>query len=419
MQTGASMKLSKLLFAGLLLVGSLPAYAGFDEGKAAFDKEDYATALDEWRPLAKHGDALAQFQLGQLYENGFGVEQDDTEAMKWYLKSAKQGNVDAKFNIGLMYDLGEGVETDYVEAMKWYLKAAELGSIDAMRNIGFLYEYGQGVAPDENKADKWRQKAENQEIASSQKIIAGNKNSKNAKTPQLHSQTITPEQVQTVIETYNANEARFTSNYRGKKFSGSMTLNAVEENVIFKNTFIVKFEIGDAEVDCPNIEDKILIKRMVDWDKGQLVSVTGSIEDVTFGDLQLSGCKFSAQKPKELVSEGAAENTQNREAPKGFVSQGGLTWMPISHSEKKWPDANAYCTKTAINGQTGWRLPTKDELIALYNSGAMEDQGWTLFNTWSSTTDSTGDHYLVDLHDGSDRALYKTFSYYVTCVHKI
>jgi len=57
------MKLSKLLFAGLLLVGSLPAYAGFDEGKAAFDKEDYATALDEWRPLAKHGDALHNFSL--------------------------------------------------------------------------------------------------------------------------------------------------------------------------------------------------------------------------------------------------------------------------------------------------------------------------------------------------------------------
>jgi hypothetical protein len=96
-------------------------------------------------------------------------------------------------------------------------------------------------------------------------------------------------------------------------------------------------------------------------------------------------------------------------APKAnFVSQGGLTW---------WPDANAYCNNTAISGKSGWRLPTKDELSALYNSGAMKDQGWTLLATWSSTPRRPDVHYFVALNFelvdvGGDSA-----NVWVTCVH--
>ena len=47
-----------------------------------------------------------------------------------------------------------------------------------------------------------------------------------------------------------------------------------------------------------------------------------------------------------------------------YVSQGGLTWMPITSQGMKmnWDKANSYCANTTINGQSGWRLPTKDEL---------------------------------------------------------
>ena len=102
--------------------------------------------------------------------------------------------------------------------------------------------------------------------------------------------------------------------------------------------------------------------------------------------------------------------------PQGYVSQSGLTWMPINDSHKIWADANDYCTNTSINDQSGWRLPTKDELIALYNSGAMKDQGWTLSLTWSSTPGSAGGHYVVGLHDGFVLWGGDTNGHYVTCV---
>ena len=71
---------------GLALIR--PAWAGFDEGLAAYERGDYATALREWRPLAEQGNAKAQVNLGVMYETGQGVPQDYREAVAWYRGSA-------------------------------------------------------------------------------------------------------------------------------------------------------------------------------------------------------------------------------------------------------------------------------------------------------------------------------------------
>ena len=86
--------------------------------------------------------------------------------------------------------------------------------------------------------------------------------------------------------------------------------------------------------------------------------------------------------------------------PAGYVSQGGLTWMPVSGTKYAYADATALCAGT-INGQTGWRLPTEDELVSLYNSGAMNGQDWSLGWTWSSTPFDSDSHFGVGLHNGS------------------
>ena len=95
----------------------------------------------------------------------------------------------------------------------------------------------------------------------------------------------------------------------------------------------------------------------------------------------------------------------------GNIQQGGLTWSPNGNVIKSWTDANTYCV-----GQ-GWRLPTKDELINLYNSGILKTAPeWVLDNTWSSTLWALGYYYvnLGNLNIGYDTA---SGGYYVTCVH--
>jgi TPR repeat protein len=44
----------------------------FKKKSELIKKTDYATALLEWRPFAKQGDARAQFYLGVMYRKGEG-----------------------------------------------------------------------------------------------------------------------------------------------------------------------------------------------------------------------------------------------------------------------------------------------------------------------------------------------------------
>ena len=115
------------------------------------------------------------------------------------------------------------------------------------------------------------------------------------------------------------------------------------------------------------------------------------------------------------MKHGKVFKAKEKVLPQGYVKQGGLTWMPVSSTEYNYSQATTLCAGT-INGQTGWRLPTKDELSALYNSGAMKGQGWTLSITWSSTPDSAGDHYYVSLDSGSVYGNIDTNKNYVSCV---
>lgn len=113
-----------LIAAMLLTILTGRAWAGFQEGLAAFYQLDYETALREWRPLAEQGDPNAQYQLGLMHFRGEGVPQDYRKALTWYRRAADQGDADAQLNLGLMYAEGYGVPQDFVQAHKWFNLAA-------------------------------------------------------------------------------------------------------------------------------------------------------------------------------------------------------------------------------------------------------------------------------------------------------
>jgi len=76
--------------------------------------------IDALRVRAEAGDAIAQNDLGLIYDNGRGVPEDDAEAVRWYRLAADQGVVVAQYNLGVMYERGEGVPQDNAEAVRWY-----------------------------------------------------------------------------------------------------------------------------------------------------------------------------------------------------------------------------------------------------------------------------------------------------------
>ncbi len=78
------------LCAGFTLGLTAPAWAGLDEGVAAYNRGDYATAIRVWRPLSEQGNANAQSMLGLLYGKGQGVPQDYAQAHMWYNLAASR-----------------------------------------------------------------------------------------------------------------------------------------------------------------------------------------------------------------------------------------------------------------------------------------------------------------------------------------
>src|SRR5436190_910271 len=130
----------------LFLSLSAPAGAGpLEDGKAAYDRGDYATSLRLWRPLAAQGNGIAQALIGSMYAAGQGVPQDYGEAMRWLRKAADQGEAFAQTSLGFMFVKGQGVPKDDTEALKWFRKAAEHGIADAQNNLGAMYAKAQGV----------------------------------------------------------------------------------------------------------------------------------------------------------------------------------------------------------------------------------------------------------------------------------
>ena len=152
----------KTLLLSILLFCTQPAFADLAKGLDAAQKGDFATALKEWQPLAEQGNAVAQFNLGVMYENGQGVTQDYKTAVKYYTLAAEQGYADAQFSLGYMYENGEGTAQDYKAAIHWYTKGAEQGDAHALSNLSLMYLYGRGTAQDYKKALHFGTKASEQ-----------------------------------------------------------------------------------------------------------------------------------------------------------------------------------------------------------------------------------------------------------------
>jgi hypothetical protein len=104
-----------------------------------------------------------------------------------------------------------------------------------------------------------------------------------------------------------------------------------------------------------------------------------------------------------------------------YLVLNGLSWMPNNlgigafyatsgGNYFTWTEAYNYCAASTYQGKTGWRLPTKSELLNLYFAGVAGGQswldgwgwadgkGWALDNTWSSTPSAVGMHFVVPLY---------------------
>jgi TPR repeat protein len=135
----------------------------------AYNRKDYATALQLLRPLAQQGDPRAPAVLGLMYMRGQGVQHDDLEAVDWFRKAAEQGDSMGEAWLGFSYFVGfAGVPEDRAEALRWYRKAAKQGNAVGEAGLGMMFMYGVVVPHDYDQAAMWFRKAAEQGDAEAQ-----------------------------------------------------------------------------------------------------------------------------------------------------------------------------------------------------------------------------------------------------------
>lgn len=136
--------------------------------------------IDKCRESAESGYAPAQYQLGQCYEEGIGVERNFAKAFrlywqasdncrparerlnkdtyqcqlaKWLKKAVNRKDfsstdlAEVMCMLGSCYQHGYGVDLDMTSAVEWWRKAAELRDAYACDCMGYCYSIGQGGLP--------------------------------------------------------------------------------------------------------------------------------------------------------------------------------------------------------------------------------------------------------------------------------
>jgi hypothetical protein len=142
---GIDMRHKCLVAAVLIAFSAAPILAqSVKAGIEAWQKADYAAAVNIWRPLAEKGDLDASFNLGQAYRLGRGVPINLAAAQTWLERAARKGHIDAQTTLGLMlFQNG-----NQVSGLRWLGQAAERGDARAMLIYGTALFNGDGVPRD-------------------------------------------------------------------------------------------------------------------------------------------------------------------------------------------------------------------------------------------------------------------------------
>lgn len=121
---------------------------------------EYRTIFELYLKAAQQNHIEAQYELGQLYEQGKGIEQSFDKAVEWFLRAAEQNYDAAKYRLFELYALGKGVKKSITEAVSWLNKCRwEKLNLEPkgleLYSIGKKYYYGLEVDQSYTEAIIW------------------------------------------------------------------------------------------------------------------------------------------------------------------------------------------------------------------------------------------------------------------------
>ena len=110
-------------------------------------KVNYMSVFSQMYFKAILGDPQSQFEIGQMFQYGLGVTQNDESAIVFYQNAAEQQHLGAEYNLGILYLEHAKDAKDYQMALNWLTDGAFKGNKQCQYVLARVLEQGK-VGPD-------------------------------------------------------------------------------------------------------------------------------------------------------------------------------------------------------------------------------------------------------------------------------
>ncbi|MFD2165926.1 tetratricopeptide repeat protein [Thalassotalea euphylliae] len=143
--------IDKLVIAAVLIAFSQTASA---EKIGKCDTPQCVEYFKKYKTAAKRGHPLAMLTLGQFYHHGYGTEEDEKKALKYFKKAARAGYTSGQFKAGYIFMTSEELR-DIGDATYYLEKAAKYDYEGANFLLGMLHFDKKYDNRDLEKADEY------------------------------------------------------------------------------------------------------------------------------------------------------------------------------------------------------------------------------------------------------------------------
>ena len=113
-----------------------------DKAYQYYDDGNFELAFDCAFVAVNKGHVYSSVLLGRMFFEGKGAKQDYAAAKDLFMLAVSDEVPEAYFCLGNMYELGQGVEQNDMIAFDYYEHASELGDMYADFNLGLIYQHG-------------------------------------------------------------------------------------------------------------------------------------------------------------------------------------------------------------------------------------------------------------------------------------
>ncbi len=154
----ASLGMTLTMTGAVIASPTQAANSAFENGIEAYRTGDIAGAVGDWEKASDGGHPMAAYLLGQLYEQGRGVEQSAATSFHYYQVAAAAGQAQAGVKVGLIYRDGNkalGIKRNYEKALENFEKGAAESWPESQYYLADMYRRGLGTPANRSESMRW------------------------------------------------------------------------------------------------------------------------------------------------------------------------------------------------------------------------------------------------------------------------